>query len=89
MKQALSKPDFISSANGGKALLSRRFTEERPDMRKVLVLIAAAALSACGSPGNEPGPVTTDEAQALQKAGEMLNGLETPAPSVAASEGGE
>ncbi len=57
-------------------------------MRGLLVLIVSATLSACGSPDQEPVPVTTDEAQALQKAGEMLDGLETAAPSADASEAG-
>lgn len=58
-------------------------------MRGLWVLTVSALLSACGAPNNEPDAVTTDETQALQKAGEMLNGLETAAPSPDASEAGD
>ncbi|MEQ1542287.1 MAG: hypothetical protein ABL926_08535 [Novosphingobium sp.] len=59
-------------------------------MRRLLILLPALLLSACGKADNEPGPggVTVGEARALDEAAQMiedqrLSPAATPAPAPA------
>jgi len=53
-------------------------------MRQTFVLLAVAALAACGKSDNDPGPggVTVGEARALDEAAQMLEQRRMPAEAL-------